>query len=281
MGQLPSIFLGLLTTLIGYLIGRVWQKVVDQMPYRQAKEFWRPMLDGGLQVIVSRFISDAFSDLIGLVGGGDALAMREISSFFAEIGFKDVDVVYVDEASVDREKNLILLGGPDTNVVTKDALAIIRPQLRIFDPGPGNPMEIHDLAPSSVNRDGKRGGRTHHKYIAKPDTDYGVIIRARNPFNPGKLLVVLAGAYGYGSWAAAKLALENGFAEECSQLDSRAAETRFSSLGKILRKYFKWKYIITRSGNRNNLNQLECLFSVRVFDEQPHAPEILVLRTLP
>src|SRR5229473_1903149 len=108
MGVLSSIVTGLLTALIGYAVGRAWQRFIDQGPYRHARRFWGPLLGGELQIIVSRFWSDSFIEPTGIVGGGDALALREISSYFAKVGLKEAKVVYVDEASVDRGKNLIL-----------------------------------------------------------------------------------------------------------------------------------------------------------------------------
>src|SRR5438046_425541 len=118
MGVLSSIITGLLTALIGYIVGRAWQRFIDQRPYRQAQRFWGPLLGDQLQIIVSRFWPDSFMEPTGIVGGGDALALREISSYFAKIGLKEAKVVYVDEATVDRTENLVLLGGVDTNEIT-------------------------------------------------------------------------------------------------------------------------------------------------------------------
>jgi len=55
MGLLLSIITGLLTALIGYIVGRVWQKFIDHAPYRRARRFWGPLLGEELQIVVSRF----------------------------------------------------------------------------------------------------------------------------------------------------------------------------------------------------------------------------------
>jgi hypothetical protein len=116
MGLLLSIITGLLTALIGYIVGRVWQKFIDHAHIVARGDFgdryWAKSSRSSLVV----FQSDTFVEPTGIVGGGDALALREISSYFAKIGLERANVVYVDEASLDRGKNLILLGGLDTNV---------------------------------------------------------------------------------------------------------------------------------------------------------------------
>jgi hypothetical protein len=283
VGQLINVVAGLATTLIGYIVGRTWQKLVDRIPYRRAKIFWQPLFNAEIQIVVSRFESPSFPEPTGLVGGGDALALREISSYFSRIGFRRHKVVYVDEPALDRKNNLILLGGPDANAVTKDALELIEPRLRLIDPGPGIPVEIHDLAPAARQGDGDLADAiSEQKYVPKADSDYGIIIRARNPFNPGRGLVIFAGAYGYGTWGGVNLVLtDDNFLRRCQEL-----ETEYGNA--IHRR--RWNFARRLSsrdsgspGNRldNESVQLECIFKVGVYDRRPYAHEIIALRPLP
>ena len=99
MGQLANIAVGLGTILLGYVIGRIWHRLVDWIPYRRGRRFLKPIMAGKLQVIVSRFMSLEFSEPTGLVGGGDALALRELTAFFNKIGFRKFETLYVNEAS--------------------------------------------------------------------------------------------------------------------------------------------------------------------------------------
>lgn len=68
IAQVLNVAIGLLTTLLGYAIGRIWQKLSDQVPYRRTRKLWGALLDGELQIVVSRL--DLF-DPAGVVGGGD------------------------------------------------------------------------------------------------------------------------------------------------------------------------------------------------------------------
>ncbi len=282
MGLLTNIAIGLLTTLIGYSLGRIWQRLADEVPLRRARKLWGPLLTGGLQIVVSRFWPAGWPGPTGVVGGGDAVALRELGSYFSKIGTQ-FDAVYVDEADLDRKRNLILLGGPDTNIVTRDALASLSPRVRIFDPGPGKAMEVHDLAPGPATGEAVTGRKPRvRKYRSQPEAvDYGIIIRARNPFSPGNALVVIAGAYGYGTWAGAMLATEDTFLEKCQRLgesDDNITLNRRHSYMKVLAGHAR--EFLGRPATQPSWLQFECIFKVSIYDQRPHAPEILTLRPL-
>jgi hypothetical protein len=98
-------------TMVGYIAGRLWQGMVVRLRSRRAIKFWGPILSGRVQVVVSRFKIASFLEPTGIVGGGDALALRELSAYFNKVLLRELDVVYVDEARLDRTNNLIVLEG--------------------------------------------------------------------------------------------------------------------------------------------------------------------------
>jgi hypothetical protein len=49
-----------------------------------------------------------------------------------------------------------------------------------------------------------------------PEIDYGIIVRAVNPFNPAAEILVIAGAYGYGTWGGAELISNESFLDRCN-----------------------------------------------------------------
>lgn len=281
MAQVANIVVGLATALIGYVVGRVWQRAVNWLRYRRARIFLGPAVKGGVQVVTSRFSVTEFREPTGVVGGGDALALRELATFFAAIGLKNVDTVFVDEGRLNARGNLILLGGLDTNRVTMAAMELLKPNVTIVDPGPGIPMEVHDLAPDVKPPSNAETSSAQHEYRAVPgQIDYGIIIRTPNPFDTAKAMIIIAGAYGHASWAGIGLIQQPEFLRECEELDLQRSER--SSKTSVLRTALR-RVRIAFWGNKNSRDWsgIECIFKVGVFDNRPTAPEIIVIRALP
>ena len=90
-----------------------------------------------------------------------------------------------------------------------------------------------------VGPDGKRSARRFR-------VDYGILIRAASPFAPDRRLFVLAGIYGFGTWAGARLPLDEHFLRLSARYDD-----------------------------------FECLYRVEVHQNQLLAISVVALRDLP
>lgn len=282
--QLVNVLVGLFTALIGYILGRFWNTLVIWRRYRNARRFWQPVLsDERFQVVVSRFEPSGFREPTKVVGGGDAIAHRLLADIFHEIGFRRPEFVYVHEPELDLSRNLILLGGTTTNEITEEALKIIRPSLTVVDPGPGIAMEVHDSAAVAESNTNNASEEVQRVIVVEPSskrmTDYGVIIRSRNPFNRSKILVIISGAYGYGSWAGVKLTQTDEFLRRCELLDAmQQAPTRNGR-----RPHGPWRSMrrtLAPLLPEPRWTELECLFKVEVFADRPQTPQILRFRAL-
>jgi hypothetical protein len=275
MAVLSSILLGLVTTLLGFVIGRLWKTFQVRRRCWMAREFWNPVVDGQFQIVISRFPVDGFREPTKVVGGGDAIAHRLLGDMFMDIGLDRPPTVYVDEPGLDRKKNLVALGGPLENRVAREICSRVNPGLRIVDPGPGLPMQVEvSPQPGGPNAVPK-------VYVAEPAddnmTDYGVVIRAANPFVKGRASVVIQGTYGFGTWAGVELTQKEEFLTACADLDAEhdpptgrarsfAVRTR-RRLGLGDKKHRDWA-------------EIECLFEVDVLDRHPVSTEILCLRRI-
>jgi hypothetical protein len=277
MSAIGDILLGLGTALIGYLIGRLWLTFVVRRRFWRAREFWQPVLDGHFQIVISRFAIEGFREPTGVVGGGDAIANRLLGDLFRDIGLERPKSVYVDEAELDRGQNLIVLGGPRENRVALEALARIKPGLSIVDPGPGIPMQVESASGLAQDHD---AGLSREVFVADPSpdqmTDYGVILRARNPFKQDRAMVVIQGCYGYGTWAGVGLSQTEEFLRRCEALDADEAQpgSRARSAARSVRR---------RLGFGAELHpwaQIECLYKVDVIDRRPHEVEIISFRRI-
>lgn len=275
MSELVNIALGLVSAFLGYLIGRLWETMKVRRRYWKARQFWQPVVDGHFQIVTSRFGVDGFTEPTGLVGGGDAIANRLLGDLLQDIGLERPRSVYVDEPTLDRDTNLIVLGGPNENRVAGEAMERIVPGLRVVDPGPGIPMQVEDLKFTAERAEGTG------VYVATPSpdhmTDYGVIVRARSPFNADRAVVVISGAYGYGTWAGVQVSQKPEFLKRCEELD---AESRGAPRGGLR---YLWS-IATRLRLRRSevpqWAQIECLYKVDVIDRQPQTCQIMEFRRI-
>jgi len=198
---------------------------------------WPELLEPDLTIAVTVFITGGPS---GIIGTGEAFGLIELLQHLHQIGARQPKVIKitdVDQATDDfRRSTLISMGGPATNPVTRDAMERLS-------------LTHHFAQPATTIRD-TQNGRTYSyspRLLTQADgTDYGLVVRARNPFNPRASILIIAGSSGYGTWAGTRLITEP------SALDETAA-----------------------SGH-----SFECVFTTDVLDRNPQATEALVIRKL-
>jgi hypothetical protein len=222
----------LIVGLTAFLAGVFVRRIRSIWAYFRARKFWRPLLHRDLTLI----LGDGFSELrvfevTDFIGRGDLVASDELISYISGLGFRRLQPAFADKIMgadfIGRalQRNLIILGGPDANGVGKEFLAKIAPRYVLewvahedeldskassamqvgstpqFCPTNGSQrLEFNDLPAYRPTWDGEHLTR-----------DYGVIIRATNPFLPRKKLqktgkeakiVMMYGCYGFGTLAA-------------------------------------------------------------------------------
>jgi hypothetical protein len=230
---------------------------------------------GQLGVVLGRFRDLPGFEASGVVGAGDNLALRELSDYFTRIGFRRFTVYYNDqfdaaalEAPSPLQENLVLLGGPDANSVTREVLTrldlgiefleVSRPMLNKLRGGRGDhaPRLWNRAAPHRraarewrvpVIRD-RTDGRLHGPILDGDAIrgDCGIVIRCGNPFNETREVVILCGSYGYGTWGA----------------------VRFLQSSDFLR------------GLPRRVRAFECLLSVDITGERPQGVRVVLFRPL-
>ncbi len=184
---------------------------------RQRRSFWLPFVRGGLQIVMGRFTAFEDFEKSGFLGVGDAVAMTELRAGLESIGLPGVPISFADRLDGDALKtNLILLGGPDANKLTRAVFRRIKSTL-VF----GNPDQ-HIIALSD-STDGRR-------YVPRQDrngiieNDYGMIFVFKNPFASQKRVVLAAGSFGYGTWASVRFMLSTDFLSHALVKSSNQAE---------------------------------------------------------
>jgi hypothetical protein len=249
MDTLNAIVIGLLTTLIASLLTLLWRTSSHRLTYRKARALWRPFASGDLKIITGD-LTRVYSELKefeagGLVGTGDVQAAAELIAFFGKVGFlgfnRSMDVVRGNRPLGELYGlNLVCIGGPDANEATEEMLARIGHTLDARGP------LIRDDKEDKVYK--PREGPPDSQGKPMISLDYGVLIKTRNPEAASRQVLIIAGCYGYGTWAGAKLA--------CSE---RFLRDPLVSQGR----------------------PIECLYSTHVISGVPQEPQVLVLRDLP
>jgi hypothetical protein len=130
-----------------------------------------------------------------LTASADALALGVVAEVIRELGGSSSAVASANELTGDRlSANLILIGGPYANRASREVLSRLHTRYRF-----GTPI-WYDIS--------IRDSATGYRYTPKRKglqlrSDHGIAIRTANPFNPGKKVLVLAGSFGAGTYAAA------------------------------------------------------------------------------
>ena len=204
MDILRDIGVNIVVALIGFGIGWIWQRLRQWTKLRRARRFWRPFVTGGLQVVVGRFEFTQFQTP-GCLGVGDAMGLAELRAYLESLGLRDFAVSYADCLDGDSLKtNLILIGGPQPNAISKEVITKINSTFRFGDSARiGSP--IYDSLTGQP-----------YAPVTKPNSgeilmDYGLILKASNPFAPSKQVLLIAGCFGYGTWAGVRFAISKEF----------------------------------------------------------------------
>jgi len=140
-------------------------------------------------------------ELSGLMGRGDHDAIVEVQAGLARIGLKPTlpEVTEANLSAAQLSGNLIVVGGPDVNSITRSLLGRLPAKLSIVRNADGRNIvrdlvHGHDFVPAE-----DESGRIR---------DYGILVRAANPDDRQKNVLILAGAHGFGTLAAAMVAFD-------------------------------------------------------------------------
>lgn len=186
-------------TITKYLLVRKRGKAINS---------WRSLISGNARIIVGRFSEFDRFEASGFIGMGDARAIVEIQSFVKSLGIEEPIIEYADEVTGKGLRgNIILLGGPDANSATGAIVAMLASNLRFGRPH-FHEISIYDKLSGSLY------SPSFEAMNIDIEKDYGVILRSENPVDNEGTVLILAGSFGYGTWAAARFAISRQFREE-------------------------------------------------------------------
>ncbi|MGW5718495.1 hypothetical protein ACWEVP_20165 [Amycolatopsis sp. NPDC003865] len=197
----PDISSNLIAAAIGGAL--VWSATTARRRLKlfRARRFWRAL--GGRHPLIVLGAHDFGSQRrwarAGVVGMGDIGALVEIEAQLRKLGFAGRLAESKQLSPRELSSDLVLIGGPVANAVTRTMLAKLRGTISFdFADDPEHEAAvIHDL----------RAGRVlapQYDESGYPVSDHAVIIRTPNPLAPDTSeLVIVAGCFEHGTEAAA------------------------------------------------------------------------------
>jgi hypothetical protein len=206
----------------------------------KAKGFWTPFSDEQLQIVVGRHGSFTTFEYSGFLGVGTVLGMTELQLHLNDVGLQNFAVSFADRIGGDSLRtHMVLLGGPDANAITNEVVNRIKSTLRF-----GNP-KIHEIAlyDSMTKKVYAPAGAGTNSI----KDDYAIIFRTSNPFASGRCLLLIAGSFGYGTWAGVRFVASQAFLD----------------------------HELVRSGAA-----VECLIRTDIFRDTPQAIELITMREI-
>ncbi|TVL97340.1 MAG: hypothetical protein CV087_22455 [Candidatus Brocadia sp. WS118] len=162
--------------------------------------FWKPFFDGRTTIVIGTYYGERFRawEASTLMATGDAIALGTIMGTLNNVGVKNIDVVPVYNFSGDRyQDNLVLLGGPDANKLTREFYSKLDTKFKFGNPDK-NEISLFDSYDKSTYF-------SHFNNKNQVTGDYGFAFKTINPLNPETSIIIIAGCLGFGTCAAAQL----------------------------------------------------------------------------
>jgi hypothetical protein len=213
MDAVAELGLRIISPVVVFALGAVTPRVRREIRNRRAKRFWRPFVRSDLAVVSDRHDFPEWEQS-GLTSVAHARAIEELRGYFEALHLPAFTTVYSGEPSGDLlERSLVLLGGPDANAITRLAAPLLDTTFRFGDP------ERHEIGITDSQTGAIHTPRVPGGEIA---TDFGLLLKVRNPLaslDSRSELIILAGSFGYGTWAAARVSMSKDFLR-----DPRVAE---------------------------------------------------------
>lgn len=174
---------------IGIFIKWIREFIFIEKPIRK---FWEEMLKTSVSIVIPS-LPKYFNERPSYSGYTDQLGAAHILCLLNSFQSKKSERARIIEEKFNKymdEENIVLIGGPIANESVKNIM-------KSFE----FPFEFknHVLIDKYKN---KSYGKEYEGVESIPE-DYAFIFKKQNPYNPQKTLIIIAGCYGYGSYAGA------------------------------------------------------------------------------
>ncbi|GAA1596761.1 hypothetical protein GCM10009828_022870 [Actinoplanes couchii] len=223
MDDVRDVLINLIAAAIGAVTAWGYARIRRWRQQRRARRFWGPMASRGIIIVVSpqdRTMMDRWEPS-GLIGMGDLVGLVSLQQQLQRIGCP-VTVSTIEALNPeDHERDLVLLGGPDTNSLARRMLEHYDGKLTITVPG----WRDHAVAFADTTT-----GKSYPPRQGEDGTytaDYGFVTRLPNYLANGRSseVLILAGCWGFGTAGAAEAVGDADFLEHVAAEGNRCFES--------------------------------------------------------
>ena len=225
LSKIEDLFLNLFANAISFFAGvflpKLWNSLTKARRFRALNKFWGNIDRSALLVTCVHLstVSDGEESTPRYLGFGDATAMKQITEILANRQYLGASVTireYYEGKLLkeDKNNNLICVGGGIANEVTTEMLYSIGVPRHFFDKDEDYPANENKTV---RNHDDTWSVRPHVQN-GRVIEDVGIIVKSQHPFYKDKVVIIFAGAYSYGTLAAAKFATEETLLRQCENI---------------------------------------------------------------
>ena len=242
MSDFHDVTLNVGASLLFVLLGVAARAASAVAQHRGTRRFWGHLFHTpGVFLILGTFPRFRGFEPSGMIGVGDTRAVYELTRSLTRAGMK-LEIAYSSRLQDGQlDKDVILLGGGDVNGIFRSieesqllglrfehqqtlSLYDVRQDKRyVAETVEVDLSQVADITLDGINIIERDGVRTAGRLVR----DYGIIALLRNPYNPRRKLLIVAGLYGYGTWGGARLLSDESFLRRCMRLDSMEFECLF------------------------------------------------------
>lgn len=198
--DLKALGINLVSDVISFMVGLFSGVVLTSGRALLRPRFWSEMLRGKVAIVVGAHGDFDSYEASGMIGTGDALALAEFAGYFKQNKFTAYEVVSARSIGSDLlAQNLILIGGPDGNEISRDFVerTIAKRKVRF-----GN-IRLHEIS-------FELEGRVYAPTSEPVRKDAAAIIYHESPYSEDRHVILVSGCFGHGTLAAAQLLCRSG-----------------------------------------------------------------------
>jgi hypothetical protein len=200
---LVNITAGLALIAIGYTS----RKAVFAFRTRNERRLWRPLRSGAELRVAITTRPGPLKRSTPRVSLSEVRVLTGIIPTLLRLGIRySLTDSFLQNLDGARRCNYLILGGPAVNELSAEALRLLDPRL---------PAGF-DLSEVAITISNRRYAPTYDEQTGLVQKDYGLVIRAQNPFSEGRpfSIILVMGCHGYGTAGAANLLTSEKLAAE-------------------------------------------------------------------